>query len=141
MELHHRVRRPPPLPPGSKAKRLSDAQAALAGAKAHHLVLKDKHDAMCLKLSKSTLALENNNEHIQKLTAEVAAAHAECSPPVPDNGALSDVDGEADVSDGSFEAEERQDVDMSQISDEFTTPLPPCCRTEAENGGQTEIQT
>ena len=75
----------PPLVPGSQAKRLADLQASLAKAQSHHLVLMEQHDATELKLAKAKQALSDNSDRIVTLTAEVAAAKAEISPPASVN--------------------------------------------------------
>ena len=103
--------------PGIKAKKLADAQAALGRAKTHQLVLREQHEAMAVKLSKAKLALDENQERIQKLTAEVQLAHAELTPPRSEDGASCnagdavELDG-AEVSDASFESEGHDDSDI-----------------------------
>ena len=109
--------------PGVKAKKLADAQA-------HQLVLKEQRDAMAVKLSKAKLALDENQERIQKLTADVQLAHAELTPPRSDDGASCnagdavEVDG-AEVSDASFESEGHDDSDMfpEEFHDSALVPL------------------
>ena len=75
----------PPLVPGSQAKRLADLQASLARAQSHHLTLKEQHDAIELKLTRAKQALSDNSDRIVTLSAEVAAAKAEISPPASVN--------------------------------------------------------
>ena len=116
--------------PGIKAKKLADAQAALGRAKTHQLVLREQHDAMAVKLSKAKLALDENQERIQKLTAEVQLAHAELTPPRSEDGASCnagdavELDG-AEVSDASFESEGHDDSDIfpEDYKDSASVPL------------------
>ena len=115
--------------PGIKAKKLSDAQAALGRAKKHQLVLKEQHEAMVVKLNKTKLALDENQERIKKLTVEVQLAHAEITPPRSEDGASCnagdavELDGE-EVSDASFESEGRDDSDIypDEYKDAATVP-------------------
>ena len=103
---------------------MADAHAALGRAKTHQLVLKEQHDAMAAKLSEAKLALDENQERIQKLTAEVQVAHAELTLPRSEDGASCiagdavEVNG-AEVSDDSFESDGHDVADMSVFPEEF----------------------
>ena len=109
----------PPLIPGSQAKRLADLQASLARAQSHHLVLKEQHDAMELKLAKAKQALSDNSDRIVTLTAEVVAAKAEISPPASVNHM--DSGDEDNHSVHTFQSSE----DQMQEEDEFPEEYEP----------------
>ena len=94
---------------------MADAQAAFGRAKTHQLVLR----------SNTKLVPDENQERIQKLTADVQVAHAELTPPRSEDGASCnagavEVDGAA-----SFESEGHDDSDMfpEEFYDSASVPL------------------
>ena len=80
------------------------------------MVLLEQYEALEAKAVKAKLAISNNSERIQHVVADVAAAHAEISPPPSVKGAESEVLIE-DLSDACFDTED-EEVEKSEFPED-----------------------